>query len=80
MATLIYKGECPYCRLAASTVEGADIFNNVETVPIESERAMLLIESHHGEFVNSPHLFTEDMVYYGVTPVAKALPGALAGR
>ena len=80
MATLIYKGECPYCRMAASVVEGADLGGNVETVPIESERATLLIEEHHGEFVNSPHLFTEDMVYYGVAPVAKALPAALAGR
>jgi hypothetical protein len=66
--------------MAASVVEGVDVGKNVETVPIESERAKEMIEDHHGEFVNSPHLFTEEMVYYGVAPVAKALPGALVGR
>ena len=80
MATLIYKGSCPYCTMAASAVEGVDVGSNVETLAIETDRAREMIEDHHGEFVNSPHLFTDNMVYYGVSPVAKALPRALTGR
>lgn len=70
---LVYKGDCPYCRTVASVVRRLDIFENVETTTIESERGRTLVMGHHGEFVLSPHLFTEGLVYYGVRPTAKGL-------
>lgn len=71
---LVYKEECPYCLFAADTISRLDAFDAIETTPIESARGRRLVEDHHGEYVESPHLFTDEYVYYGVIPVAKALP------
>lgn len=70
---LVYKGSCPYCQAVASAVEAVDVLGKVQTTEIESERGRRLVEKHHGEYVLSPHLFTDELVYYGVTPTAKGL-------
>lgn len=70
---LIFKASCPYCTIAAGIVTRLDVLGKVRATPIETPRAQELIEDHHGEFVNSPHLFTPDYVYYGVSPTAVGL-------
>lgn len=82
---LIYDGSCPYCLAIARTVDTLDVRDRIRTTDIHSERGRALVESHHnGEFVDSPHLFGEKYVYYGVRPVARAvgvaLPKSYAGR
>jgi predicted DCC family thiol-disulfide oxidoreductase YuxK len=80
---LVYKESCPYCRAIARGVDVADIPDRIRLTAIESERGRSLIEDHHGEYVEAPHLFTSDLVYYGVAPTAKGLakeyPKALFG-
>lgn len=70
---LIYKGTCPYCRLAADTVSVVDVLGRVKTTRLESARGEALIIDHHGELVESPHLFTDEMAYFGVRPTATGL-------
>jgi len=73
MLELVYKSDCHYCRMVARAVETADVLEKVRTTPIESKRGEMLVMDHHGEIVMSPHLFTADLVYYGVKPTAKGL-------
>lgn len=70
---LLYSEECPYCRTAAGVVRTLDIPGWVETVPIESMRGEAMVQQHHGEYVHTPHLFTEERVYYGVGTTAKGV-------
>ena len=73
MIELLYSGECPYCRAVARFVNAVDVGGEIKTTPIESERGHELVENHHGEYVHAPHLFTDDIVYYGVKPVVKGM-------
>lgn len=70
---LIYSETCPYCLMIGRAIDKLDVAGNVETLPIETDRAEKMIEDHHGEYIHAPHLFTEDRVYYGVRPVATGL-------
>lgn len=73
MADLVYKHSCPYCRAIVKVVKILDPAGVFTPVRLESDLGRNLIEDHHGEMVNSPHLFTDEYVYYGVKPVAKAV-------
>lgn len=81
---LVYDGSCPYCRAISQAVGALDLRGSVTRTDINTERGRRIIEDHHGEFIDSPHLFTDRYVYYGVTPVAKALgvslPKTYVGR
>jgi predicted DCC family thiol-disulfide oxidoreductase YuxK len=70
---LVYSSDCPYCRAAVRAVRVADVRGEVRVTPIESERGERLVEDHHGEYRHVPHLFTEDLVYYGVGPTFRGL-------
>jgi len=76
---LLYSDSCQYCRTAAAAVRAADLAGRVETLPLESERGRALVEDVHGEYLHSPHLLTDEMVYYGVGPVLRALATRLPG-
>lgn len=70
---LVYSEECPFCRRIAAAVDALDPGGLVTLTPIESKRGRWLVNDHHGEFVHSPHLFTNSMVYFGIKPVARQL-------
>lgn len=70
---LVYSSDCGYCQAIKRAVAGLDVSNQVELVPIESDRGRQLVTDVHGEYVHSPHLLTDEYVYYGVGPVAKQL-------
>jgi hypothetical protein len=78
MAELVYSGDCPYCRAIARGVETIDRRDTIETVPIENERGTELVTDHHGGYVHAPHLFTSELVYYGIVPTAKGTVKELA--
>lgn len=81
---LIYDGECPYCRAIKAGIRASDIRGSITYTDINSPRGRALVEEHHGEFVDSPHLFTDQYVHYGVVPVARAVgvtvPKSFVGR
>jgi len=70
---LVYDGECPYCRAIARWVRTMDLRNRFRLTDINSGRGRLLVESHHSRFVDTPHLFTDELVYYGVKPTARGV-------
>lgn len=73
MPELIYSHECPYCRRIAMAVNAIDRNDDIRLTDIDSERGKQMIEDHHGEYIHAPHLFTEELVYYGVGPTARGL-------
>lgn len=73
MVELVYSESCPYCLFAARTLGRIDVGGKVRLTPIESERGRELVEDHHGEYVHAPHLFTDDLVYYGIGPTLRGL-------
>lgn len=73
MPTLVYSGECPYCRTIAAAISAADVSGRIRTLPIEDGLGREMVEDHHGEYVHAPHLFTEEKVYFGIAPVARGL-------
>lgn len=70
---LVYKESCKYCLMIARWLGRLDWAGKVRLTPIESERGRSLVEDHHGRFVDSPHFFTPDVVYYGVRPTAEGV-------
>jgi predicted DCC family thiol-disulfide oxidoreductase YuxK len=84
MLELVYSADCPFCRAIAGTLDRLDVRGVLELTPIESERGEHLVYNHHGEHVHAPHLFADELVYYGIKPTAKGLvqelPKAYLGR
>lgn len=76
--SLVYSETCPYCLTAKTIISALDVRNTLDYVPIESDEGQQMVRAFHGEFVDAPHLFTDDWVAYGVGPVGKRLPRVLA--
>lgn len=80
MPTLLYSGDCPYCRAVSRVLKAIDFRGHIDHEPIESAKAGEMVKNHHGEYVHAPHLFTDDLVYYGITPTAVGVAKELAKR
>lgn len=70
---LYYDDGCPYCRKIKQIVTALDTGGRVETYSLDDPEHRQDIVDVHGEYVDAPHLFDGDTVYYGVGPVAKRL-------
>ena len=70
---LIYDSQCPHCRRIKRAVELADLRGTFRMTPIDSDRGRALIEDTHGEFIEAPHLYTDELVYYGVEDAARGV-------
>ncbi len=78
--TVIYDGNCPFCRLAANT---ASKFLGLERLEFDSGDAQRLLEREFDDPGFTLYLFEEDTVYFGGEASRRiaerlGLPGFLA--